>query len=125
MHVDGYFPAVLALVAVVEQDGRVLSDEGVSAFRNPEYCAVIVGGVPPWVKEPLEAVTVSGAPSTTATPGAYVMTYAGSEAPEHVLAPVYVPTTVVGPTVEVHVGGVTRDPPMGGVYSGVTVGVLP
>ena len=79
---------MLALVAVVEHDGRVVSDDTVSPLRNPEYCAVIVGGVPPCVKEPLEAVMVSGAPSTTAVPGAYVMTYAGSEAPEHVLAPV-------------------------------------
>ena len=39
------------------------------------------------MNEPLDAVTVRGAGLTTPVPGAYVMLYAGSEAPEHVLAP--------------------------------------
>lgn len=78
---------MLALVAVVEHVGGVVSEEGFSPFWKPENAAVMVGGVPPCGKSPLDAVTVNGAGSTTALPGAYVMTYAGSEAPEHVLAP--------------------------------------
>lgn len=77
---------MLELVAVVEHVGGVLSDDAVSPFWKPEYVAEMAGGVPPWVNEPLDAVTVSGVASTTAVPGAYVMMYLGSEAPEHVLA---------------------------------------
>jgi hypothetical protein len=71
--VVGYIPGLLVLVAVVEHVGGVVSDDAVSALRKPEYCAVMEGGVPPWANEPLDAVTVSGAGSTTAVPGAYVM----------------------------------------------------
>lgn len=66
--------------------GGVWSDDAVSSFWKPEYVAEMAGGVPPFVNEPLDAVTVSGVASTTAVPGAYVMTYLGSEAPEHVFA---------------------------------------
>jgi hypothetical protein len=64
-----------------------LSDDAFSLFWKPEYVAEMAGGVPPWINEPLDAVTVSGAASTTAVPGAYVMAYLGSEAPAHVFAP--------------------------------------
>ena len=77
---------MLEVVAVVEHVGGVLSDDAVSPFLKPEYVAEMAGGVPPWVIEPLDAVTVSGVAWTTAVPEAYVMMYLGSEAPEHVLA---------------------------------------
>lgn len=73
-------------MAVVVHLGGVVSEDALSLFWKPEYPAVIAGGVPPWMNEPLDAVTVSGAASTTAVPGAYVMMYLGSEAPEHVFA---------------------------------------
>jgi hypothetical protein len=87
LQVVGYVPAALELVAVVEHVGRFVNEDALSWFWKPEYAAVIAGGVPPARKEPLDAVTVSGAGLTTPEPGAYVMVYAGSEAPEHVLAP--------------------------------------
>jgi hypothetical protein len=80
-------PTALELVAVVEHVGKVVSEEAPSPFWKPEYPAVIAGGRPPRPKEPLDAVTVRGAGLTMPVPGAYVMVYAGSEAPEHVLAP--------------------------------------
>jgi hypothetical protein len=79
---------VLELVAVVEHAGGVLSDDAPSPFWKPEYAAEMAGGVPPWVNEPLDAVTVSGVASTMAVPGAYVTVNPGSEAPEHVFAAV-------------------------------------
>ena len=58
---DEYGPGALELVAAVEQVGCVVSAVDVWPFLNPENCGVIVGGVPPWVNEPLDAVMDSGA----------------------------------------------------------------
>jgi len=66
-----YEPAGLEDVAVVEHVGSVVSDAALSPFTNPEYEAVMVGGVPPYVIEAEEAATRSEAGWTCTDPETY------------------------------------------------------
>jgi len=61
-------PAALVEVAVVEHVGGVVSEAAVSPFTNPEYEGVIVGGVPPYVMVPDEAIIANVADPTTTAP---------------------------------------------------------
>jgi hypothetical protein len=60
-HALRYVPTGLEDVAVVEHVGAVVRDAAVSPFTKPEYEAVMVGTVPPYVIEPDEALIESGA----------------------------------------------------------------